>query len=265
MTNQLRKRFGQHLLIDQSVIVQLVQAINVKPNQIVCEIGPGLGALTIPILNESQALHAVEIDQNLSAALIEKCKEVGELYLYQTDILKFDLKTISNKNQSIRLIGNLPYNISTPLLFHLLTFSSQIKDMHFMMQKEVIDRIVATTNSSSYGRLSIMVQSYFDVQKLFDINPECFNPPPKVMSSFLRLTPSTKFQATIKDRKTFGKVVQTAFQQRRKTIKNSLSTITTEEELHKADIEASLRAQEISIAQYITLSNIITQQVSHSK
>ena len=171
------------------------------------------------------------------------------------DVLSFDFSTISSKTRSIRLIGNLPYNISTPLLFHLLKYKDLINDMHFMLQKEVVDRITASKSDSNYSRLSIMMQTHYNVTNLFNIRPDQFDPPPKVDSSFMRLIPTDMHTKQIKNMSKFSKLVETAFQQRRKTIKNSLAILVNEEQLRSAGIEPSQRSQEISIQQYINLSN----------
>jgi len=251
----LRKRFGQHLLTDKNSISTIVQIINPLPQQNICEIGPGLGAITLPILKLTNEMHAVEIDLDLARELKKKCKDVGNLILHNVDILKFNLNDIANPNQPVRLIGNLPYNISTPLLFHLLNFSNIIIDMHFMLQKEVVDRIIAKPGYSQYSRLTVMMQSYYDVESLLDISPDMFTPSPKVNSSFMRLVPSNIYNKKIENRTLFNKIVETAFNQRRKTIKNSLSSISSRQQLVNASIDPKFRPQEISIQQYINLTN----------
>lgn len=255
MTPKLRKRFGQHLLTDKTTIALIVQAFNPSKEEKICEIGPGLGAITIPILQKIDSMHAIEIDRDLAHILKQNCKPIGELNLHLTDILKFDLSEIADTKQPIRLIGNLPYNISTPLLFHLLKFRNVISDMHFMLQKEVIDRIAAPIGSSQYSRLSVMLQSYCKVEALFDIAPEMFSPPPKVVSSFIRLTPIDTYQDEIRNSNIFNKVVEMAFNQRRKTIKNSLANLATIDHLQLSNIDPKQRPQEISISQYIALAN----------
>lgn len=255
MTRKLRKRFGQHLLTNNNTIADIVQVINPTQQQNICEIGPGLGAITLPVLKKAGAMQAIEIDRDLAKELLEKCKNVGELTLHQADILKIDLNAIVGSNQSLRLIGNLPYNISTPLLFHLLKFSSFIEDMHFMLQKEVVDRITAIPGKSEYSRLSVMVQSYYKVESLFDIAPESFSPQPNVISSFMRLQPCETNRAKIKNRALFSNIVAMAFRQRRKTIKNSLASIVSQSQLQQASIDPGQRPQEISIPQYIALTN----------
>ena len=189
----------------------------------------------------------------------DRCKGIGELTIHQGDVLNFDFNQLASTEKPIRLFGNLPYNISTPLLFHLLNFSNVIIDMHFMLQKEVVDRITAKTDASNYSRLSIMLQCRYKVESLFDISPNDFTPPPKVNSSFMRLLPDNGYFKQIKDHSVFNKLVETAFQQRRKTIKNSLSTLVTEEQLMKANILLTQRPQEISIPQFIELSNQLSQ------
>jgi len=258
MTRLLRKRFGQHLLSNPNTINNIVKVIHPKKKDRLVEIGPGRGAITIPVLKSVGTLHAIEIDRDIAKEVTEKCKNIGNLIIHQGDVLRFNFNKLASKNKPIRLFGNLPYNISTPLLFHLLEFSDLIVDMHFMLQKEVVDRITATAGNSNYSRLSIMIQASYKVESLFDISPNDFSPPPKVNSSFMRLNPTDEYQKQIKDRRLFRKLVETAFQQRRKIIKNSLSKLATEEQLINANIQASQRPQEISIPQYIKLSNELT-------
>ena len=255
MPNILRKRFGQHFLTDKTIIHTIVQIINPTVKQNICEIGPGLGAITLPILKKINQMHAVEIDRDLAQELQVKCKDIGTVIIHNADVLKFNFNDIADPNQPMRLIGNLPYNISTSLLFHLLNFSSLIMDMHFMLQKEVVDRIIAKPGHSQYSRLTVMVQSYYDVESLLDISPDMFTPPPKVNSSFLRLMQNDVYEKKIKNRNLFNNIIDTAFNQRRKTIKNSLSSIVSRQQLENAIIDPDLRPQEISIQQYIKLSN----------
>lgn len=255
MTRPLRKRFGQHLLTNPNIITSIVKVIHPRNEQRLVEIGPGRGAITIPILKNIGNLHAIEIDRDIAREVAEKCKNLGELTIHQGDVLNFDFNQLASIDKPIRLFGNLPYNISTPLLFHLLKFSNLISDMHFMLQKEVVDRITAQAGDSNYSRLSIMLQCSYKVESLFDISPNDFTPPPKVNSSFMRLRPDDENFKKIKNHNVFSKLVETAFQQRRKTIKNSLSKIASEEQLIKSNILLTQRPQEISIPQYIDLSN----------
>ena len=258
MTGRLRKRFGQHLLTNPNTITSIVKVIHPKKEDRLVEIGPGRGAITAPILKNVGKLHAIEIDRDIAEEVTGKCSGLGELTIHQGDVLNFDFNKLARIDRPIRLFGNLPYNISTPLLFHLLNFSNLITDMHFMLQKEVVDRITAQTGDSNFSRLSIMLQCSYKVESLFDISPNDFTPPPKVNSSFMRLLPDNEHFKKIKNHSVFSKLVETAFQQRRKTIKNSLSTLATEEQLLKANILLTQRPQEISIPQYIELSNLLS-------
>ena len=254
---KLNKRLGQHLLTDKTTISAITQAIAPAPKQNICEIGPGLGAITLPVLKVAGAMHAIEIDQALSEELLKQCQGVGTLTLHQGDVLKFDFHRLTKPDHAIRLIGNLPYNISTPLLFHLLQFSGVISDMHFMLQKEVAERITATPKTSEYSRLSVIMQSHHKVENLFDIAPHMFSPPPKVTSCFIRMRPDPVTLGKIRSRTLFDQLVKTAFQQRRKTIKNSLAKDVTEKELQRAGIDPRNRPQEISLQQYINLANLL--------
>ncbi len=255
---KLCKRFGQHLLTDKNMIANIVQAINPFSQQTLCEIGPGLGAITLPLLEKRCTLHALEIDRYLSEALSKKCWSATSFTLHQVDALRFDFNAIGSPSRPIRLVGNLPYNISTPLLFHLLSFPKIFVDMHFMLQKEVAERITAAPGESGYSRLSVMVQSYYKTERLFDVMPQMFAPPPKVTSSFMCLIPRDARRSTIIDPLLFSKIVKTAFRQRRKTIKNSLASVASTSQLHRALIDPSQRPQEISILQYIRLANQIS-------
>lgn len=258
MAGTLRKRFGQHLLVNPNTITSIVKAIHPKKEDRLVEIGPGRGAITIPILKNIGKLDAVEIDRDIAKEVAEQCRNIGQLTIHQSDVLNFDFNQLANIESPIRLFGNLPYNISTPLLFHLLSFSNVIIDMHFMLQKEVVNRITAKAGDSNYSRLSIMLQCNYKVESLFDISPNDFNPPPKVNSSFMRLLPDDGYFKKIKDHNLFNTLIETAFQQRRKTIKNSLSTLASEEQLTKANISLTQRPQEISIPQFIELSNLLS-------
>jgi len=255
VTRPLRKRFGQHLLSNPNTINNIVKVIYPKLDEKLVEIGPGRGAITIPVLKTVGTLHAIEIDRDIAREVSAQCKDIGNLIIHQGDVLDFDFSELASIAKPIRLFGNLPYNISTPLLLHLLKYSALIIDMHFMLQKEVVDRITASVGDSNYSRLSVMIQCSYQVESLFDIHPEEFSPPPKVNSSFMRLIPNNKYQLQIKDYELFSRLVETAFQQRRKTIKNSLSKLVTEDQLNIANIHISQRPQEISILQYIKLSN----------
>ncbi|MEZ5673210.1 MAG: 16S rRNA (adenine(1518)-N(6)/adenine(1519)-N(6))-dimethyltransferase RsmA [Thiotrichaceae bacterium] len=183
-----RKRFGQHFLHDAHIISEIIAAIAPQPTQQLVEIGPGRGALTLPLLAQSKCLDVVELDRDLLTELARRCEPLGELRIYQADVLKFDfLQLVTDKK--LRIVGNLPYNISTPLLFYLLNFVTHVEDMTFMLQKEVVARMVAATDTADYGRLSVMLQYYYEIEYLFDVAPEAFVPPPKVDSSMVQLRP----------------------------------------------------------------------------
>lgn len=258
VTGKHSKRLGQHFLTDENTIAAIVQAIAPARGQNILEIGPGLGAITLPVLRSAGAMHAIEIDQRLSDALPERCAQAGALTLHQGDVLKFDLNRVASSSHPVRLIGNLPYNISTPLLFHLQRFTGMIVDMHFMLQKEVVERITARPGTSAYSRLSVSIQSCCRVENLFDITPDMFSPPPKVISSFMRLRPESVSLEKIHSQTLFDELVRTAFQQRRKTIKNSLAKMVTETQLRQAAIDPGKRPQEIPVQQYINLANLLS-------
>ncbi len=239
----IRKRFGQHFLCDQAVIDQIVAAINPKPSEQIVEIGPGLGALTLPVLAKAQRMDAIEIDRDAIAALSVSALSVGELNIHESDILKFELSSIRRDDQLLRLIGNLPYNISTPLIFKLIEQRQHFLDMHFMLQKEVVDRMAASPDTADYGRLTVMLAPWLKIEPLFDIGPQAFRPPPKVMSTVVRLTPHTHPPFIIKDHETYARIVAAAFSQRRKTLRNALRTIMTAEQIESAGVDPGLRAE----------------------
>jgi len=253
MTSKPRKRFGQHFLHDKHVISRIVDNINVKSGCTLVEIGPGRGALTLPLLTQVNHLHVIEIDNDLADKLEKNCAENEQLILHRGDALKFDFCTrIPGK---LVIIGNLPYNISTPLLFHLLHHVLCIEHMVFMLQKEVADRICAEPGSRDYGRLSIMVQSQCHTEQLFDVDPGSFSPAPRVKSSVIRLTPASNPELKINDWKLFGDIVRTAFSKRRKTIRNALKNFLDEKEIVAAGIISSSRPEQLSVETYIRLAN----------
>jgi 16S rRNA (adenine1518-N6/adenine1519-N6)-dimethyltransferase len=210
MTHQARKRFGQNFLRDKSVIERIIQTINPQAGQQVVEIGPGQGAITLPLLQTCGHLEVVELDRDLVAPLAAKARDLGELIIHQQDALRFDFSTLVQQGR-IRVVGNLPYNISTPLIFHLLDQSDYILDMHFMLQKEVVERMAAKPGGGDYGRLSIMVQYRCKVEPLFMVRPDAFNPPPRVDSAFVRLTPYTQPPISVRDDACLARVVRQAF------------------------------------------------------
>jgi 16S rRNA (adenine1518-N6/adenine1519-N6)-dimethyltransferase len=252
--HQARKRFGQHFLRDQSVIDAIVNAIDPRADEHIVEIGPGLGAITLPVLERVKRMDAVEIDRDVIAALTVSSLNVGELRLHEADVLKFDFSTLRNDAQLLRLIGNLPYNISTPLLFKLIEQREHFHDMHFMLQKEVVARMGAQPDTSDYGRLTVMLAPWLRVEPLFDIGPEAFRPPPRVISSVVRLVPHATPPFIIHDREKFSKVVLAAFSQRRKTLRNALSTVLSVEQIEAAGINPGLRAEVLSPDKFAALA-----------
>ena len=255
--HRARKRFGQHFLHDRDVIERILQAVDPRPGENLVEIGPGQGALTYPLLDRCKRLVAVELDRDLVPVLERESKRYGELKVINADVLEFELSSLGD-NRQFRLLGNLPYNISTPLMFHLLDSVEQVTDMHFMVQKEVALRMVAKPGDSNYGRLSVMLQYRCRCQYLFDVAPQSFSPPPKVDSAVVRLVPLPAPEQEIGDYGTFSAIVQAAFGQRRKTISNSLKGLIGREQIVACGIDPSLRAENLSIDDFAKLSRSCT-------
>ncbi len=256
--HQARKRFGQHFLHDRNIIDRMLRAIAPQAGDNMLEIGPGQGALTYPLLQCCDRLTAIELDRDLVPILQNRAPAFGQLEVINADILEFELSSIAS-SRKFRLVGNLPYNISTPLMFHLLESADLIEDMHFMVQKEVAQRIVAAPGDSSYGRLSVMLQCRCQCQYLFDVAPTCFKPPPKVDSAVIRLLPLEQPKYAIGDAASFARIVQSAFSQRRKTISNSLKSILDRETIIACGIDPGLRAENLEIADFAKLSRALTQ------
>jgi 16S rRNA (adenine1518-N6/adenine1519-N6)-dimethyltransferase len=252
-----RKRFGQHFLQDDNVIERLVDVIAPMPGQHLVEIGPGQGALTFPVLKRTQHLDVVELDRDLIPILSERAKNKGTLTIHEADALRFDFGSLVTDKQPLRIIGNLPYNISTPLIFHLLEFAEHITDMHFMLQKEVVDRLAAEIGTGDYGRLSIMAQYHCQISSLFDVSPDAFYPPPKVNSSIVRLVPYKTLPHIATDYEQLENVVKQAFSQRRKTLRNCLKNRVSEAQWLQAGIDPSLRPEQLTVADYVKLSNLL--------
>lgn len=255
--HQARKRFGQNFLVDHQVIDKIIAAIAPKPEQNIIEIGPGRGAITEPILAKCPSLKVVELDRDLVPLLKEKFIGYPDFQIHQGDALKIDFCQFYQPGRAMRIIGNLPYNISTPLIFHLLGFSQQIEDMHFMLQKEVVDRLAASPGDKNYGRLSVMVQYYSSVQPLFSVPSTAFRPAPKVESAIVRLLPYSQPPHPANDLKLLAKLVRASFQQRRKTMRNTLKYMLDASQLEQLDIDISLRPQNLSVADFVHLSNQI--------
>jgi len=256
--HRARKRFGQHFLHDRSVIDRILRAIDPQAGDSLIEIGPGQGALTYPLLQRCDRLTAIELDRDLVPILEQKSQAFGQLEVINADILEFELSSIAGVDK-LRLVGNLPYNISTPLMFHLLESAHLIDDMHFMVQKEVAQRIVANPGDSSYGRLSVMLQYRCQCQYLFDVAPASFSPPPRVDSAVIRLLPLDQPEHEIGDYASFAKIVLAAFGQRRKTILNSLKSILDRETIIDCDIDPAMRAENLGIADFAKLSRALIQ------
>ena len=253
-----RKRFGQNFLHDPNVIQNIVYAIAPQDNQTLVEIGPGQGAITRRLLEHCKQLHVIEIDRDLVRHLKSQFPSTENLLIHNIDVLEFDFNTLAN-GKHLRLVGNLPYNISTPLLFHIFTSTRCIDDMHFMLQKEVVDRMAATPGSKRYGRLSVMTQYHCKVQPLFNVAPGAFNPPPKVQSSIVRLIPYEKKPVTLTDYNLFSQIVNQAFSLRRKTLRNALKTIINEQGLTECGLDAGKRPETVSLEGFARISNYAGQ------
>jgi 16S rRNA (adenine1518-N6/adenine1519-N6)-dimethyltransferase len=249
-----RKRFGQHFLHDRNIIDKILRAINPKQDDNLLEIGPGRGAITRPLLNFCSHLTAVELDRDLIPVLQQDTASGSKLTVINADILNFEINSLPQP-EALRIVGNLPYNISTPLMFHLMDSIDQIQDMHFMVQKEVANRIVAEVGSGSYGRLSVMLQFFCHCQYLFDVAPGCFIPPPKVESAFIRLTPHAAPMVSVDNFDWFSEIVKTAFSQRRKTVSNSLKSILPPESFDACQIDRRLRAENLTLQDFSRLAN----------
>lgn len=254
-----RKRFGQNFLIDHNLVAAIIAAINPQPEQHILEIGPGLGVLTNPLVASKATIDVVEIDRDLADELIVKFAGARNFKLHCMDVLKFALAnvTINSKNNKLRIVGNLPYNISTPLLFKLFTEIDLIQDMFFMLQHEVALRLAAKPNTKDYGRMSVMAQYYCDMQIILNVPPHSFDPPPKVNSSVVHFAPYTKPPVEVLDHALLHKVVTQAFGQRRKTIANSLKPFITQTELLQLQIDPQLRAENLSLLHYAQITNYV--------
>lgn len=253
-THRPRKRFGQHFLTDPGVVDEIVRSIRPSSSDIVVEIGPGLAAITAPLLADAGRMHAIELDRDLAAQLRQRFQNEPKLTIHEADALRFDYSTLG---EELRIVGNLPYNISTPLLFHLLDYRAHIADMHFMLQKEVVARMAAPPGSRTYGRLGIMLGCYFDIEALFDVDRQAFDPPPDVTSAIVRLTPLPEGTYDVRDAAKLSKLVATAFSQRRKTVRNALKKVADEALLESVGIDPSLRPEAIAIAEYVRLANTL--------
>lgn len=253
-----KKRFGQHFLHDPHIIQKIISAITPQKKDVIVEIGPGLGALSFPLLKYVSELDVIEIDRDIVQRLQAKNKQ--QLRIHNVDVLQFNFSTLqksTNTNNKLRIIGNLPYNISTPVIFHLLNYREHIKDMHFMLQKEVVDRLTASLGNKNYGRLSIMVQYFCKTKYLFHVSPNAFSPPPKVDSAVLRITPWDNLPFKAKNPEFLSKLVKEAFSKRRKTLRNALKNLLSSEQIKTTGIDPNLRPEQIDIEGFVNLSNLL--------
>lgn len=253
MKHLAKKRFGQNFLTDQGIIGSLITAIQPAHADLMVEIGPGLGAMTQPLLKHLDHLHVVEIDRDI-IQWMQSFYPAEKISIHNSDVLKFDFSTLGER---IRVVGNLPYNISSPILFKLLENTAQIIDMHFMLQKEVVERMVAAPSTSEYGRLSVMLQYRLQMEYLITVPPEAFEPAPKVESAFVRCVPFAKLPYPATDEALFAKVVMAAFGQRRKTLRNTLKGLLDDAGFIALDIDSQLRAENLSVAEFVTISNYV--------
>jgi 16S rRNA (adenine1518-N6/adenine1519-N6)-dimethyltransferase len=248
-----RKRFGQNFLVEPTIVASIIAAIAPQPGDKLVEIGPGLGALTAPLLEHLQQLDVIEIDRDLLAALRVRFP-AERLIIHEGDALCFDFASLGD---NLRVVGNLPYNISTPLLFHLSRFAESVCDMHFMLQREVVQRMVAAPGGAEYGRLSVMLQYRFEMEQLFVVPPEAFDPAPRVHSAIVRMLPRPVAALTARDEALFARVVQAAFGQRRKMLRNTLHGLISPPDLTALAIEPTARAEELSPTDFLRIANFL--------
>ncbi|MDP3440407.1 MAG: 16S rRNA (adenine(1518)-N(6)/adenine(1519)-N(6))-dimethyltransferase RsmA, partial [Azonexus sp.] len=241
-------------LVDRGIIAAIVSAIGPQKDQTIVEIGPGLGAITEPLMAQLDHLHVVEIDRDLIARL-KKQHAPARMTIHEGDALNFDFATIG---QDLRLVGNLPYNISTPLLFHLASYVGIVHDMHFMLQKEVVERMVAVPGETDFSRISVMLQYRFHIEWLIDVPPESFDPPPKVQSAFVRLIPKDVSALNAKDPAKFAQLVQKAFSQRRKMLRNTLKGTLTDAGFAELGITPTCRAEDVTVEDYVRIANYLS-------
>jgi 16S rRNA (adenine1518-N6/adenine1519-N6)-dimethyltransferase len=260
-SHRARKRFGQNFLVDTNMISRIARAIGARKADNIVEIGPGQGALTAFLFEDCEHISAVELDRDLIPILLDKFSRKS-FDLHEGDALKFDFSELSRtRGGPVRVVGNLPYNISTPLIFHLLRARECIHDMHFMLQKEVVERLAALPGDKTYGRLGVMAQYYCAIEHLFDVPPDCFHPAPKVMSAIVRLVPHAELPYKAQDSKLLANIVQLAFGQRRKTLRNGLKPLISQidAEHESLPVDLSLRAERLSVKQFVELSNAFSE------
>ncbi len=252
-----KKHLGQNFLHERGVIAKIVQAIDPRPDDRIVEIGPGQGALTFPLLDRHGTITAIEFDRDLLLPLAAAARAHGELVLLNANVLDVDFTALAEGGQ-LRLVGNLPYNLSSPILFHALDHAAAIQDMHFMLQKEVVERMVAAPSTSDYGRLSIMLQRRFHLEWLLDVPPAAFDPPPRVDSAVVRLIPRSPSDIAALDDVLFARVVAAAFAQRRKTLRNTLGAFLKPDDFAALSIDAGLRAEALPLSDYVAITQYLT-------
>lgn len=264
MSHQAKKRFGQNFLVDERIISDIIAAIRPEPGDNMVEIGPGLGALTRPLLKILDHLHVVEIDRDIIARLERDYPQddpEAKLVIHAGDALEFDFATLP---APLRIVGNLPYNISSPLLFHFAACAGCIRDMHFMLQNEVVERMVAGPSTPAYGRLSVMLQYRFRMEKLLDVPPESFRPVPRVDSAIVRMIPLPAGEIKVRNEKLFAAIVRTAFGQRRKTLRNTLRGYLDEADFERLGIDPQLRAENLAVTDFVRLANDLDEKPGDS-
>jgi len=258
--HRARKRFGQNFLHDSYIISQIVAAIHPQPDQFLVEIGPGLGALTGPVLQQAGALTVIELDRDLAERLLQHPEFMHKLTLYQADALRFDFRRLRGEDpRQLRIFGNLPYNISTPLMFHLFEYAEHIQDMHFMLQKEVVQRLAAGPGSKAYGRLSVMAQYFCDIIPVLEVPPESFRPAPKVDSAVVRLVPKVRRSIEAVSLRWLNRICTEGFSQRRKTIRNCFKQLLSSDELQQLGLDPGLRPENLTLEQFVLLANRLAQ------
>ena len=258
--HKAKKKFGQNFLVDERIIGDIISVIRPEPDDNMVEIGPGLGALTRPLLKKLNHLHVVEIDRDIIARLQQDYPQENakaKLTIHAGDALEFDIATLP---VPLRIVGNLPYNISSPLLFHFAAYAGRILDMHFMLQNEVVERMVAEPSTPAYGRLSVMLQYRFRMEKLLDVPPESFRPAPKVDSAIVRMLPLPTSEIAVRNEKLFAAIVRTAFGQRRKTLRNTLRGYLDEADFENLGINPQLRAENLAVADFIKVANYLDER-----
>lgn len=256
MGHKPRKRFGQNFLQKQEVIDDIVRVIGPQSDDLMVEIGPGLGALTKPLAKALKQLHVIELDRDI-VKILQGQHADGKVLIHEGDALKFAFASLG---ASLRVVGNLPYNISTPLLFHLAAQIHCVRDIHVMLQKEVVERMVATPNTSAYGRLSVALQYRFDMEKVLDVGPDAFYPQPKVHSAVVRMLPREHHAPAARDELLFARIVTTAFSQRRKTLRNTLRNVLEAADFEALGIDPGARAETLAVSDFVRITNCVAEQ-----